>query len=169
MFDCKYLCIQIILFFFNTSKYCCVAMLTGWRSALETEPTGDSRAEAFSSSAVAEDQRPTTIITSYTFNFLKYYHWGFSALTIFNFIWYTSFQLILHLKKKKKNDENRQAKGSFWELLGITGHILFDGKHHTNLRDKIPNPAALALWCRAEEGEAQRNASAEWALCVPIT
>lgn len=166
MFDCKYLCVQIILFFFSTSKYCCAAMLTGARSALETEPTGDSRAEAFSSSAVAEDQRPTTIITSYTFHFLKYYHSGLNALTIFYFIWNTSFQLTLHLKQK---DGNRQAKTLFWESLGITGHILVDGNHRTNLRDKIPNPAALALCCRAEEGKAQGNASAEWALCVSIT
>lgn len=110
MFDCKYLWVQIILFFFSTSKYCWVAMLTGWKSALETEPTGDSRAEAFSSSAVAEDQRPPTVITSYTFYFLKYYPCSCSALTIFYFTWYTPFQLILHLNKK---DESRQARSLF--------------------------------------------------------
>lgn len=116
-FDCKYLCIQILLFFLRTSKYCCVAMLTGWRSALETEPTGESRAEAFSSSAVAEDQRPTTIITSNTFYFLKYYHCGFSALTIFYFIWYTSFQLTLHLKRRLKQTIwfLRFRSGKCWE------------------------------------------------------
>lgn len=86
MLDLKLLRLQIILFFFSTSKYCCVAMLTGWRSVLETEPTGDSRVEALSSSAVAEDQRPTTTVTSNTLCNLIYYYCGFSALTIFYFI-----------------------------------------------------------------------------------
>lgn len=53
--------VQIILFFFSTSKYCCVALLTGSSSTLEAEPTGDIRAEATSSSAVAEDQRETAV------------------------------------------------------------------------------------------------------------
>lgn len=44
---------QIILFLFSTSKYCCVALLTGSSSTLDTEPTGDMRAEATFSSAVA--------------------------------------------------------------------------------------------------------------------
>ncbi|TNN67398.1 hypothetical protein EYF80_022343 [Liparis tanakae] len=49
--------VQIILFILSTSKYCCVALLTGSSSTREAEPTGDTRAEVTSSSAVAGEQR----------------------------------------------------------------------------------------------------------------
>lgn len=58
--------VQIFLFFISTSRYCCVALLMGSSSTFEAEPTGDMRAEAMSSSAVAERRRTTgTINTSY--------------------------------------------------------------------------------------------------------
>ena len=50
-------CVQIMLFFFSTSKYCCVALLKGSSSTLETELTRGNCAEATSSSAVAEEER----------------------------------------------------------------------------------------------------------------
>lgn len=63
----------------------------------------------------------------------------------------------------------KQTKTFFWECLGISSHVLFDSEHYSNLSDIIPNPAALALCYRAEEGKAQGNTSAGLPLCVSVT
>lgn len=164
MFDLKLPCLQIILFFFSTSKYCCVAMLTGWRSVLETEPTGDSRVEALSSSAVAEDQRPTS---PHTHSVILYITTVASVHSPF----FISFDILLSSSFCiwKKKDENRTAETFFWEFIGSNWTGPVDGGPCTNLRDIIANPAALALRHRAEEGKAQGNASAELPLCVSVT
>lgn len=163
MSDWKQLWAQIILFFFSTSKYCCAAMLTGWRSALETEPTGDSRAEALSSSAVAVDQGVTTIITSHIRYSQIFFLW---LQCTHHFLFHLIYFFPAHSASGTK-DENREDETIFWEFLGLTGRS--DGKHHTNLGNIIPDPAALGLCHRAEEGEGQRNASAELTLCVSVT
>lgn len=64
-----------------------------------------------------------------------------------------------------KTEQVRNFSGN---LLGATGQVLLM-VISTNLRDIIANPAALALRHRAEEGKAQRNASAELPLCVSVT